>query len=97
MQIEVYQGWCGGKNLGDIGAKVPNSLKRLLNKSPNINKLNLNIVKLYTKGDSTAVEITNDVAQIEKYASIAEKWGYRKAQASLMRQLKKIAEEKNEL
>ena len=72
-------------------------MRRLLNKSPNINKLNLNKVKLYTQGESTAVEITNDVAQIEKYAAISEKWGYRKAQASLMRQLKKIAEEKNEL
>lgn len=86
-----------GKDLGAIGAKTPVSLERLIMKSPNINKHNFNEISINQIGDETSVEITNKVAQIERYAKIAEKRGYKKAISSLMRELKKIADEQKTL
>ena len=86
-----------GKDLDSIGAKIPNSILRLIRKSPNLEKLNYNKVRMFTQKDETSVEIENSVTKIESYAGIAERMGYKKVASSLNRQLKKIADEKHEI
>ncbi len=86
-----------GKNLGDIGAKVPNSILKILAKSPKLNSLNFNTVKMIKKDTSRAVEITNSVKDIEDYAKKAEFAGYRVVSRTLQRKLKELSEKKQEV
>lgn len=85
-----------GKNLDSIGAKLPNSLLRILSKSPKLSTLNLNTVKQIKTDQERSVEITNSVKAIERYARKAELVGYKAVSNSLMRELKGIAEKKRE-
>lgn len=86
-----------GKNLGDIGAEVPATLQRLLRKSSVLGSLNLNEVNIKKEQDETTLNITNDVAKIERYARIAESQGYKKVLSSIMKRLKKLADKDVEL
>lgn len=86
-----------GKELSKIRADVPSSLQRLIKKSPNINRYDYNKVNITKENDETSVNITNSVKHIERYAKIAEKYGYKKVSSALMRELKKIAEQNKEL
>lgn len=86
-----------GKNLGDIGAKVPNSLLRILAKSTKLSTLNFNTVKQIKTDEERSVEITNSVKAIERYAKKAELIGYKAVTNSLMRELRGIADKKREV
>lgn len=86
-----------GKSIDMIGAKIPASIQRLINKSPNISKYNYNSASLSQKDDKTSVEIKNKVKGIERYSGEAEKRGYKKVVNSITRELKKIAQRKVEL
>ena len=86
-----------GKNLTSIGAKVPNSILKILSKSTRLNSLNFNTVKLASANDEQSVEVTNSVTAIERYAKKAELAGYRKVSNSLMREMKQIANREREL
>lgn len=86
-----------GKNLPSIGAKVPNSILKILAKSTKLNSLDFNTVKLSSSSDEQSVEITNKVTAIERYAKKAELAGYRKVSNSLMREMKQIAKRDREV
>lgn len=86
-----------GKDLGAIGAQKPVSLQSLLRKSPNIDKHNFNDVTIKTANDSNILEIINRVTQIERYAQIAERMGYKKITSAIFRELKKMADKQVEL
>ena len=86
-----------GKNLPSIGAKVPNSILKILAKSTKLNSLDFNTVKMSSSSDEQSVEITNKVTAIERYAKKAELAGYRKVSNSLMREMKNIAKRDREV
>ena len=86
-----------GKNIESIGMPIPPSVQRLIAKSPNTQKHNLNRFNLTQFGDETSMEIVNDVAQIERYAQIAERQGYKKVKSAINRELRKMADENKEL
>ena len=86
-----------GKNLSTINAKVPSSLQRLIRKSPNISRNDFNKVSLKAENDETSVIVVNNIRNVERYAKMAERQGYKKVSSSIMRELKKIAEKKVEV
>ena len=86
-----------GKNLSTINANVPASLQRLIRKSPSISKHDFNKVSLKVENDETSVEVVNSVKNVQRYAKMAEKHGYKKVSSSIMRELKKIADKKVEV
>lgn len=86
-----------GKNLGDIGVNVPAAITRLMGKSPNLDKLDLNENKIINDGDVVGVEIENKVANVERYAKFAEKKGYDKVRSALAVRLRIIAEKHRNL
>lgn len=86
-----------GKNLPAIGAKIPTSIQRLIRKSPALERINLNKVSITKNNDETILSVTNDVAQVERYAKIAEKHGYKKIMSGIMRALKRLVEKDVEL
>lgn len=83
-----------GKDLQSIGSNVPASLQRLIRKCPGLSNLNFNKVSIRSENDETSVVVENDVKNVERYAKIAEKYGYKKVSSSIMREMKKIAEKK---
>lgn len=86
-----------GKDLPDIGSKIPSSIQRLMNKSKQLSRLNLNEVNIKKEDDKTTLNVINRVAKIERYATMAENQGYKKIMNSLMRKLKQIANKDVEL
>jgi hypothetical protein len=86
-----------GKDLEEIGVKVPVAIQRLLRKSPKLQSLDFNKNKIIENGDTVAVEIENDVARIERYGKMAEKAGYTNAEKALRVQLRLLAEKQKEL
>lgn len=86
-----------GKNLESISATVPSSLQRLIRKSPSISKYNFNKVSLKAENDETSVLVVNNIKNVERYAKMAERQGYKKVSSSIMRELKRIAEKKVEV
>lgn len=86
-----------GKDLEEIGVKVPAAITRLIGKSPNLTKLDFNDNRMETNDDVVEVEIENDVANIERYARFAEKKGYDKVRSALAVRLKIIAEKQRNL
>lgn len=86
-----------GKNLADIGAKVPNAILSLMRKGKKISQLNLNTVKLKTEENNHQVQITNKAANSERFVSIAINRGLKAVQNFIVRQLKKIVNKDIEL
>lgn len=86
-----------GKNLEDIDVKIPAVITRLIGKSPNLDKINLNENKLINDVDVVGVEIENQVANVERYAKFAEKKGYDKVRSALAVRLRVIAEKHRKL
>jgi transglutaminase/protease-like cytokinesis protein 3 len=92
-----FQGSCGGKELDTIGADIPNTIQRLMRKSPKTQTLSLNEVDVVNKDDETTLEITNAIHGVERYAKIAEQQGYKKVMNAILRELKKLTKMEKDL
>lgn len=87
-----------GKDLNQIGAKVPTVITSILKRSKDVAKYDLNEVKLVAQQkDIYVVNIVNNVANIQRYAKIALNQGYLRAQKAINKELKKIAEKDKNL
>lgn len=87
-----------GKDLNQIGSKVPTVISSIIKKSKDVTRVDLNDVNLKaTNEDVYEVEIINNVAKIERYATIALNKGYERAQRAINKELKKIAEKDKSL
>jgi hypothetical protein len=86
-----------GTDLPVIGEQIPPSISRLLRKSPQLNRVDLNKIDFDEKSTEVTLNIENKVAKIESYAKIAENQGYKKIMSAIMRELKKLVDKKEEL
>ena len=86
-----------GKDLNQIGAKVPTVISSIIKRSKDVTRVDLNDVKLKSNNDVYEIQIINNVANIERYAKIALNQGYLRAQKAINKELKKIAEKDKNL
>lgn len=81
-----------GKNLPSIGAKIPTVIKSIMKRSKDTNNVELNSVQLVSNDNECHVFISNKVAEIERYSSIAVRQGYKRAEKSMTKEIKQILE-----
>ena len=86
-----------GKDLEEIGAKVPTVITSILKRSKDVTKYDLNDVKIMSDNDIHVVQITNNVKEIERYATVAKAKGLTRAQKAIYKEVKKIAEKDKKL
>lgn len=77
-----------GKGLDEIGANVPLSIQRLLNKSPLLKQLQYSNVTLTANDDEVTLEIDNRAKNIEKIAGYAKAKALKSTAAALERRVK---------
>lgn len=79
-----------GKTLGDINVNTPNTILRLMRKSPNMTSLSLSKTYIQTKNDLANIEITieNKSQNISNYGKDALRQGYKKFHNMYIRRMK---------
>ena len=83
-----------GKNLGKIGAKVPANISALLKKSPKLQQINLNDVKLDDRLQIVTVEVTNKDMNVSQSArQIAINQSIKKFKNDINKQVKKTIQQ----
>lgn len=84
-----------GKSLPDIGAKIPNTIVRLMNKSPNMTSKSLSKSILQTSNNLSNVSLTieNRVQNISNYGKEALNHGYKKFHSLFSRRMKQKMDE----
>ena len=83
-----------GKNLEKIGAKTPNSILRLIRKSPDVNTMNYSKQSIINSSDETSLTFENSAKFIERIADLGKRQGERKIMNAILRDLKKMADKK---
>lgn len=86
-----------GKNLEKIGAKTPNSILRLIRKSPDVNTMNYSKQSIINSSDETSLTFENSAKFIERIADLGKRQGERKIMNAILRDLKKMADKKTEV
>lgn len=83
-----------GKNLEKIGAKTPNSILRLIKKSPDVNTMNYSKQSIINSNDETSLTFENSAKFIERIADLGKRQGEKKIMNAILRDLKKMADKK---
>lgn len=86
-----------GKDLPSIGAEIPNTIQRLMRKSSRLSGIDLSEIYITKKNTETELNFVNNSKNVERYAKIAEKQGYKKILNGIMRELRKLVDRKKEI
>ena len=86
-----------GKNLEKIGGKTPNSILRLIKKSPDVNSMNYSKQSIINSNNETSLTFENSARFIERIADLGKRQGERKIMNAILRDLKKMADKKTEV
>ena len=80
-----------GKNLEQIGAKTPNSIIRLIRKSPDVNSLNYSKQYIINSNEETSLIFENSAKFIDRISDIGKRQGFKKIMNAILRDLKQMA------
>lgn len=86
-----------GKGMEQIGAKTPNSVLRLMKKSPDIASMNYSKQSIINSNDETALIFENSAKFIERIADLAKKQGFKKIMNAILKDLKQMANKDREV
>ena len=86
-----------GKNLEQIGAKTPNSILRLIRKSPDTNSLNYSKQYIINSNEETSLIFENSAKFIDRISDIAKRQGFKKIMNAILRDLKQMANKDHEV
>ena len=86
-----------GKNLEQIGAKTPNSILRLIRKSPDVNSLNYSRQYIINSNQETSLIFENSAKFIDRISDIAKRQGFKKIMNAILRDLKQMANKDHEV
>ena len=86
-----------GKNLEQIGAKTPNSILRLIRKSPDVNSLNYSKQYIINSNEETSLIFENSAKFIDRISDIAKRQGFKKIMNAILRDLKQMANKDHEV
>jgi hypothetical protein len=86
-----------GKGMEQIGAKTPNSVLRLMKKSPDIASMNYSKQSIINSNDETALIFENSAKFIERIADLAKRQGFKKIMNAILKDLKQMANKDREV
>ena len=86
-----------GKNLEQIGAKTPNSILRLIRKSPDVNSLNYSKQYIINSNEETSLIFENSAKFIDRISDIGKRQGFKKIMNAILRDLKQMANKDHEV
>ena len=86
-----------GKNLEQIGAKTPNSIIRLIRKSPDVSSLNYSKQYIINSDKETSLIFENSAKFIDRISDIAKRQGFKKIMNAILRDLKQMANKDHEV
>lgn len=86
-----------GKGMEQIGAKTPNSILRLIKKSPEISSMNYSKQSIINSNDETSLIFENSAKFIERISVLAKRQGFKKIMNAILRDLKQMANKDREV
>ena len=86
-----------GKNLEQIGAKTPNSILRLIRKSPDVSSLNYSKQYIINSNAETSLIFENSAKFIDRISDIAKRQGFKKIMNAILQDLKQMANKDHEV
>lgn len=86
-----------GKKLESIGSKTPNSILRLMKKSPAIATMNYSTQSVINSNDETSLIFENNAKFIERIARLGKEQGFKKIMNAIMKDLKKMVSKGKEV